>query len=82
MKQTGVEYLVEELQKSDYIPKDSMIMNYVINQAKEIETKNINDRLDAIYQQVLQLHNNQEITGFSKRAYAQCLDIVEQFKKK
>ena len=57
------------------------LLEYV-NKAKEMENKNLNDRLDAIYESILQLHNNEEITGFSKRAYAQCLDIVEQFKNK
>jgi hypothetical protein len=37
MKQTAVEWLIEELQKADYIPKDSIIMDYVINEAKEME---------------------------------------------
>ena len=37
MKQTAVEWLVEELQEADYIPKDSLIMKYVIEQAKEME---------------------------------------------
>ena len=37
MKQSAVEWLVKELQESDYIPKDSLIMNYVINRAKEME---------------------------------------------
>jgi hypothetical protein len=34
-----------------------------------------------IYNQIKELYDNENITGFSKRAYAQCLDIVEQFKK-
>ncbi len=38
-KQSAVEWLVNELQKADYIPKDSIIINYVINQSKEIENK-------------------------------------------
>lgn len=39
MKQTAVEWLVCELQKADWIPKDSVIMNYVIEQSKEMEKK-------------------------------------------
>lgn len=39
MKQTGVEWLVKELQEADYIPKDSLILKYVIEQAKEMEKK-------------------------------------------
>lgn len=35
-----------------------------------------------IYNQIKELYDNENITGFSKRAYAQCLDIVEQFKNK
>ena len=41
MKQTAVEWLVEELHKADYIPKDSLIMKYVIDQAKEMEKQQI-----------------------------------------
>ena len=37
---------------------------------------------EQIYNQIKGLYDNENITGFSKRAYAQCLDIVEQFKKK
>jgi len=36
MQQTAVEWLVDELQKADYIPKDSIIMDYVIKQANEM----------------------------------------------
>lgn len=37
---------------------------------------------EQIYNQIKQMYDNENITGFSKRAYAQCLDIVEQFKNK
>jgi hypothetical protein len=37
---------------------------------------------EQIYNEIKELYDNENITGFSKRAYAQCLDIVEQFKKK
>jgi hypothetical protein len=37
---------------------------------------------EQIYNQIKGLYDNENITGFSKRAYAQCLDIVEQFKNK
>ena len=37
---------------------------------------------EEIYNQIKELYDNEHITGFSKRAYSQCLDIVEQFKKK
>ncbi len=41
MTQTAVDWLIEELQKADWIPKDSLIMDYVVNQAKEIEKQQI-----------------------------------------
>ena len=41
MEQTAVEWLVEELQEADYIPKDSLIMKYVIEQAKELQKQQI-----------------------------------------
>jgi hypothetical protein len=37
---------------------------------------------EQIYNKIKELYENENITGFSKRAYAQCLDIVEEFKKK
>ena len=37
---------------------------------------------EEIYNQIKELYDNEHITGFSKRAYSQCLDIVEQFKNK
>ena len=37
---------------------------------------------EQIYNLIKVLYDNENITGFSKRAYAQCLDIVEQFKNK
>lgn len=37
---------------------------------------------EKIYNQIKQLYDNENITSFSKRAYAQCLDIIEQFKNK
>jgi hypothetical protein len=37
---------------------------------------------EQIYNQIKELYDNENITGFSKRAYAQCLDIIEQLKKK
>jgi hypothetical protein len=43
MKKTAVEWLTNELQKAGYIPKDSVIMDYVINQAKEMEKQRIDD---------------------------------------
>jgi hypothetical protein len=43
MKQTAVEWLVEELQKAEYIPKDSVLMDYVINTAKEKEKEDLEE---------------------------------------
>jgi hypothetical protein len=37
---------------------------------------------ERIYNQIKELYNNENITGFSKLAYAKCLDIVEQFDNK
>ena len=37
---------------------------------------------EQIYNQIKELYDNENITGFTKRAYAICLDIVEQFKNK
>jgi hypothetical protein len=37
---------------------------------------------EQIYNKIKELYDNENITGFSKRAYAQCLDIVEEFKNK
>jgi hypothetical protein len=36
---TAVEWLEDELKKAEYIPKDSMIMDYVIKLSKEMERK-------------------------------------------
>jgi hypothetical protein len=43
MKQSAVEWLVKELQEADYIPKDSLILKYVIDQAKEMESQQQNE---------------------------------------
>jgi len=40
---TAVEWLVDLLQKAEYIPKDSLLIDYVIKQAKEIEKQQIID---------------------------------------
>ena len=37
---------------------------------------------EQIFNLIKELHDNENITGFSKLAYAKCLDIVEQFKNK
>jgi hypothetical protein len=37
---------------------------------------------EQIFNLIKELHDNENITGFSKLAYAKCLDIIEQFKNK
>ena len=37
IKQTAVGWLVDELKKAEYIPKNSAIIDYVINEAKQME---------------------------------------------
>lgn len=37
---------------------------------------------EQMFNLIKELHDNENITGFSKLAYAKCLDIIEQFKKK
>jgi thiaminase len=39
--ETAVEWLVDELQRAEWIPKNSSIMNYVISTAKEMEKEQI-----------------------------------------
>jgi hypothetical protein len=77
---TAVEFLFEELKKLTglNIANDEPIFE----QAKEMEKQQVNDEINTIHEQISELYINENITGFSKRAYAQCLDIVEQFKKK
>jgi hypothetical protein len=43
MKQTAVEWLVDELQKAEWIPKDSLIINFVIDLAKEKEKEQLKE---------------------------------------
>jgi hypothetical protein len=43
MTQTAVDWLIEELQKADWIPKDSLIMDYVVNQANKMHEQQIID---------------------------------------
>lgn len=48
-KMTAVEWLVEELQKAEYIPKDSIIMDYVIKLSKEMEKQQIENTYEVAY---------------------------------
>lgn len=52
------------------------------SEIQEIERIVFGMQIKKIYNQIKELYDNENITGFSKRAYAQCLDIVEQFKNK
>jgi hypothetical protein len=38
--------------------------------------------IETAYNQIKELYDNQNISGFSKRAFAQCLDIIEVLKTK
>ena len=40
-EKTAVEWFVDELQKAEYIPKDSILMDYVIGLANEMFMKQI-----------------------------------------
>jgi hypothetical protein len=39
--ETAIEWFVDELQRAEFIPKDSSLMNWVILEAKKIEEKQI-----------------------------------------
>ena len=41
MNETAIDWFVDELQRAEWIPKDSGIMNSVILMAKEIEKEQI-----------------------------------------
>lgn len=41
MNETAINWFVDELQRAEWIPKDSVIMNSVILMAKEIEKEQI-----------------------------------------
>jgi len=38
---TAIEWFVDELQRAEFIPKDSSLMNWVILEAKEMEKEQI-----------------------------------------
>jgi len=69
MKQTAVEWLVCELQKADWIPKDSVIMNYVIEQAKELEKEQIEDAFCDGSDDEYEHHINGDIRKNSEQYY-------------
>jgi len=80
----GAIALQSEMQEIERIVlKNSNInaLNFEIDVLKR-QIKVLKRHKDQIYNKIKELYNNQNITGFSKRAYAQCLDIVEQFKNK
>jgi hypothetical protein len=45
MKKNSVDWLVNELQKANYIPKDSIIMNAIIDIARKIHKNEIKNAL-------------------------------------
>jgi len=81
---------LEEIQREE--PKQETLeeASWKFNPLKKLDgeflrsafVKGGNFASEQIYNQIKQLHDNEHITGFSKRAYAQCLDIIEQFKNK
>ncbi len=89
MKQTAVEWLVDELQKADYIPKDSVIMDYVIKQANEMFEQQIincgnscalkqhlhSDRINKMTMEELEQYNLEPSYTFGEEHYS------ETFKK-
>ena len=90
MIQETLEEAAERLQKDKYgifISKDIDVKGQlVIDTAKAAFLSGMNEgakwQQEQIYNQIKEFHDNEHITGFSKRAYAQCLDIIEQFKNK
>jgi hypothetical protein len=58
MKQeTAIEWFVDELQRAEWIPKDSSIMNYVISEAKEMEKQQIMGAWHGDYKTAEQYYN-------------------------
>lgn len=62
MNKTAVSWLVEELQKAEYIPTDSTITDYVIGVAKEME----NDNLKKAFEESRLTH---PILGFKHKTF-------------
>ena len=92
MKQIAVEWLVKELQKADYIPKDSLILKYVINQAKEMEKEQqgySGEEVDFFVKNILH-HikcyeynvNNLELISFSNDIEFEIEKLYEELKNK
>lgn len=73
-QQTLEEFIQRQLLLGKYQGQESAIKYSILAGAQWQQQQ--------IYDLIKELHDNKEITGFSKRAYAQCLDIVEQFKNK
>jgi hypothetical protein len=61
----------------DFIKRESKSGNESVGMVKGAKWQQ-----EQIYNQIKELYDNENITGFTKRAYAICLDIVEQFKNK
>jgi cell division septum initiation protein DivIVA len=91
---TAVEWLAEQLLIADYIPKDSILIDYVIKQAKEMEKEQdkklyseeeVNELLNLLEQSIKEI-NHIKITykdkGHCVKYLSDCEDIIEQFKNK
>ena len=59
MKETAINWFVDELQRAEWIPKDSTIMNSAISMAKEIEKEQIVKSFDV----GLELGDTRNYTG-------------------
>lgn len=83
-QETLEEELLQQIKFCLISKNDSQAIRLLEKYAFEKQQQIYNDlklQQEQIYNQIKQLHDNENITGFSKRAYAQCLDIVEHFKK-
>lgn len=73
-KQTAIEWLEHKINDELEIYNNQwLLIENFIEQAKEIEKQQI----EHIYNQIKELYDNENITGFSKLAYAKCLDIIK-----
>lgn len=51
-------------------------------QMAECLIKHSKNKIEIVYNKIKELHDNENITGFSKIAFAQCLDIIYDLKTK
>jgi hypothetical protein len=76
IKQETLEEAAESWLKSKTLLKSSQAPGLLIGFIEGAKWQQ-----EQIYNQIKELYDNENITGFTKRAYAICLDIVEQFNK-